>query len=62
MRQELEPRIFTEATEFYGLSALIHVIREDPRFLSVTEMMINAAFREAPGCGEVYLCVHYSIC
>jgi hypothetical protein len=41
----LEPRIFAEATDFYGLSAPIRSIRENPRFLSVAETMINARQR-----------------
>jgi len=42
MRQKLEPRIFTESTDFQGLSFLIRRIRENPRFLLGAEMMINA--------------------
>ncbi|MCI0387231.1 MAG: hypothetical protein MOB07_00440, partial [Acidobacteria bacterium] len=34
-------RIFTDATDFYGLSVLIRRIRENPRFLLVAETMIN---------------------
>jgi len=41
----LEPRIITEATDIYGLSALIRSVRENPRFLSVAETMINARQR-----------------
>ncbi len=45
MRQKLEPRIFTESTDFQGLSDLIRRIRENPRFLLVAETMINAVLR-----------------
>jgi hypothetical protein len=45
MRQKLEPRIFTESTDFQGLSNLIRRIRENLRFLLVAEIMINAVLR-----------------
>jgi hypothetical protein len=45
MRQKLEPRIFTESTDFHGLSNLIRRICENPQFLLVVETMINAVLR-----------------
>ena len=45
MRQKLELRIFMESMDFYGLFVLIRRIRENPRFLLVDVMMINAVLR-----------------
>jgi hypothetical protein len=42
VKQRLEPRIFTDTTDFYGLSMFIRRIRENPRFLLVAEALINA--------------------
>jgi len=48
MRQKLEPRIFTESTDFHGLTALIHRTHVNPRFLLVAEPMINAVLLIIP--------------
>jgi hypothetical protein len=45
MRQNLEPRIFTESTDFHRLSNLIRRTRVNPRFLLVAETMFNAVLR-----------------
>ena len=45
MRQKLEPRIFTESTDFHILTVLIRRIHINPWFLFVVEPMINAVLR-----------------
>jgi hypothetical protein len=45
MRQKLEPRIYTESTDFHGLSVLIRRIRVNPRFPLVAETMIDVVLR-----------------
>ena len=45
MRRRLEPRIFTDATDFHRLSVLIRRIRVNQWFLFVAEMMITAGMR-----------------
>jgi len=45
MRQKLEPRIFTESTDFHVLPVLIRRIGVNPWFLLVAEPMINAVLR-----------------
>ena len=45
MRQKLEPRIFTESTDFHIITVLIRRIHINPWFLFVAEPMINAVLR-----------------
>ena len=45
MRQKLEPRIFTESTDFNIITVLIRRIHKNPWFLFVVEPMINAVLR-----------------